>query len=65
MAFIAFEVAEESLLVFPTSCSPITQFFIQTEPEKKKFKLAGEEIDKVLEIWILLILKEYVCTCTE
>ena len=35
MDFIAFEVAEESLLVFPTSCSPITQFFIQTEPEKK------------------------------
>ena len=55
MAFIAFEVAEESLFVFPTSCSPITQFFIQREPEKKKIKLAGEEIDKVLEIWILLI----------
>ena len=32
---------------------------------KNKFKLAGEEIDKVLNIWILLIHKEYISTCTE
>ena len=32
---------------------------------KKKFKLAGEEIDKVLNIWILLIHKEYISPCTE
>ena len=32
---------------------------------KSKFKLADEEIDKVLNIWILLIHKEYISTCTE
>ena len=31
---------------------------------RKKFKLAGEEINKVLNIWILLIHKEYISTCT-
>ena len=28
------KIAEESLLVFPTGCSAITQVFRQTEPEK-------------------------------
>ena len=32
---------------------------------KKKFKLADEEIDKVLNVWILLIHKEYSSPCTE
>ena len=32
---------------------------------KNKFKLAGKEIDKVFNIWILLVHKEYISTCTE
>ena len=32
---------------------------------KNTFKSAGEEIDKVLNIWILPIHKEYISTCTE
>ena len=32
---------------------------------KNKFKLASEEIDKVLNIGILLIRKEYISSCTE
>ena len=37
----------------------------QTKPNlKSKFKLAEEEINKELNIWILLIHKEYISTCT-
>ena len=57
-------MAEESLLLFPTGCSAITQVFRQTEPENIS-KLVGKEIDKVLNIWILLIHKEYISTYTE
>ena len=32
---------------------------------KNKFKSAGEEIDKMLNIWILLIHKEYISTFTK
>ena len=44
---------------------PLSLRFSNKPNLKNKFKLADEEIDKVLNISILLIHKEYISTCTE
>ena len=48
------EAKRKQLVVPPSLCR-----FSHKPNLKNKFKLAGEEIDKVLNIWILLIHKEY------
>ena len=58
------EDSRGKLTCFSDWLTAITQVFRQTEPEKR-FKLAGEQIDKVLNIWMLLIRKEYISTCAE